>query len=152
MLVAGRCVSSTQAGHGAIRIMPSCVAMGEAAGVAAAISVREGVTVRDIDQTLWLWNSERAGVWYKVQKSVNDRRPMLPEYSSDFDLHRSRIHTHLVYYRGYHVDRACQFKSLRANTRGYMTPKINYSVSDIDIYSEGRKLPISSDGSPNLIV
>lgn len=48
VLVAGRCVSSTQAGHGAIRIMPSCVAMGEAAGVAAAISIQDGVRVRDI--------------------------------------------------------------------------------------------------------
>lgn len=49
VLVAGRCVSSTQAGHGAIRIMPSCLAMGQAAGVAAALSLDEGVKVRDIN-------------------------------------------------------------------------------------------------------
>ena len=49
VLVAGRCVSSTQAGHGAIRIMPSCVAMGQAAGTAAALSLDEGVAVRDVD-------------------------------------------------------------------------------------------------------
>ncbi len=49
VLVAGRCVSSTQAGHGAIRIMPGCMAMGQAAGVAAALSLDEGVPVRQID-------------------------------------------------------------------------------------------------------
>ncbi len=49
VLVAGRCVSSTQAGHGAIRIMPSCVAMGEAAGVASAISIRDRVKLRNVD-------------------------------------------------------------------------------------------------------
>ena len=49
VLVAGRCVSSTQAGHGAIRIMPSCAAMGEAAGVAAALSLELGVSPRSLD-------------------------------------------------------------------------------------------------------
>ena len=49
VLVAGRCVSSTQAGHGAIRIMPSCIAMGQAAGTAAALSLDEGVSVREVN-------------------------------------------------------------------------------------------------------
>jgi len=49
VLVAGRCVSSTQEGHGAIRIMPSCVAMGEAAGVAASLSLEKDISLRDID-------------------------------------------------------------------------------------------------------
>lgn len=48
VLVAGRCVSSTQAGHGAIRIMPACMAMGQAAGAAAALSLEQGVAVRDV--------------------------------------------------------------------------------------------------------
>ena len=39
VLVAGRCVSATQEGQGAIRIMPACIAMGEAAGTAAAFSL-----------------------------------------------------------------------------------------------------------------
>lgn len=46
LLVAGRCVSSTQAGHGAIRIIPCCVAMGQAAGTAAALSLRDNVAPR----------------------------------------------------------------------------------------------------------
>lgn len=49
VLVAGRCVSSTQEGHGAIRIMPSCAAMGEAAGMAAAMSIERKTTPRTLD-------------------------------------------------------------------------------------------------------
>jgi len=49
LLTAGRCVSSSQAGHGAIRIMPACVATGEAAGVAAAVSLRANASVRAVD-------------------------------------------------------------------------------------------------------
>lgn len=52
VLVAGRCVSSTQEGHGAIRIMPSCAAMGQAAGVAAAMSIEQDVTPRELDGRL----------------------------------------------------------------------------------------------------
>lgn len=49
VLVAGRCVSSTHAGHGAIRIMPSCVAMGQAAGTAAALSLKTQTSPRCLD-------------------------------------------------------------------------------------------------------
>lgn len=49
VLVAGRCVSSTQAGHGAIRIMPACIAMGEAAGVAASLSLEFNISLRQLD-------------------------------------------------------------------------------------------------------
>lgn len=48
-LVAGRCISSSQAGHGAIRIMPACIAMGEAAGTAVAMSIKQKITPRQID-------------------------------------------------------------------------------------------------------
>ena len=54
ILVAGKCVSSTQAGHGAIRIMPACIAMGQAAGTAAALSVQQGVSPRALDTNLLL--------------------------------------------------------------------------------------------------
>lgn len=49
LLVAGRCVSSTQEGHGAIRIMPCCAAMGQAAGTAAAIAIQDKVTPRKVN-------------------------------------------------------------------------------------------------------
>lgn len=49
LLVAGRCVSATLEGQGALRIMPTCFAMGQAAGVAAALAARSGVAPRAIN-------------------------------------------------------------------------------------------------------
>jgi len=60
-LVAGRCVSSTQAGHGAIRIMPSCAAMGQAAGTAAAMSIRQSVSPASIDPRVLCEELRRQG-------------------------------------------------------------------------------------------
>lgn len=42
LLVAGRCISGTHRAHGSYRVMAICMAMGEAVGVAAAISVQQG--------------------------------------------------------------------------------------------------------------
>ena len=44
LLVAGRCISTTHEAMAAIRVMSTCMAMGEAAGRAAAIAVADGVT------------------------------------------------------------------------------------------------------------
>lgn len=49
LLAAGRCVSADQMAHSAVRVMPPCFAMGQAAGVAAAISVNDSMNVKDID-------------------------------------------------------------------------------------------------------
>lgn len=49
LLIAGKCVSSTHEGHGAIRVMPSCSAMGQAAGTAAAMAAMEGVSPKELD-------------------------------------------------------------------------------------------------------
>ena len=49
MLMAGRCVSADSTAAGAIRVMPPCMAMGQAAGTAAALAVKTGKTVREID-------------------------------------------------------------------------------------------------------
>lgn len=49
LLMAGRCVSADSTAAGAIRVMPPCMAMGQAAGVAAALAVKEGTTVRQLD-------------------------------------------------------------------------------------------------------
>lgn len=49
LLVAGRCISGTHEAHASYRVTGNCMAMGEAAGIAAAIAVRDGVNVRDID-------------------------------------------------------------------------------------------------------
>jgi hypothetical protein len=49
LLVAGRCVSSTHEGQAALRIMPTCFAMGEAAGVAAVLACRQDISPQDVD-------------------------------------------------------------------------------------------------------
>lgn len=49
LLVAGRCVSADQLTHSAIRVMPPCFAMGEAAGTAAAMAVCAGKPVKQLD-------------------------------------------------------------------------------------------------------
>ena len=49
LLVAGRCVSSTREALGSLRTTACCAQMGEAAGLAAAIAVRRGKTVRGMD-------------------------------------------------------------------------------------------------------
>lgn len=48
LLVAGRCLSATHEALGAVRVMPPAFAMGQAAGVAAALAVRDDVPPRQI--------------------------------------------------------------------------------------------------------
>src|SRR5262249_54285970 len=49
LLVAGRCVSATREALGAIRLPAPAMAMGQAAGTAAALAVRTGCRPRDVD-------------------------------------------------------------------------------------------------------
>jgi hypothetical protein len=49
LLVAGRCISTTHEAMGAIRVMATCMAMGEAAGRAAKQAVRDGVSPAAVD-------------------------------------------------------------------------------------------------------
>ncbi|MBQ7302907.1 MAG: FAD-dependent oxidoreductase [Clostridia bacterium] len=57
LLVAGRCISGTSDAAGSYRVMPCCFALGEAAGAAAALALKDGVSpaeinVRTLQQTL----------------------------------------------------------------------------------------------------
>ena len=49
LLVAGRCLSATHEAAGAVRVMPPCFAMGQAAGIAAALSAETRVSPRALD-------------------------------------------------------------------------------------------------------
>ena len=49
LLLAGRCLSGEPAAAGAVRVMPPCMAMGQAAGTAAALCVNGGTTPRELD-------------------------------------------------------------------------------------------------------
>lgn len=49
LLVAGRCISATRLAFGCIRPTVQCMVLGEAAGTAAAICVKDNVTCRQVD-------------------------------------------------------------------------------------------------------
>lgn len=49
LLVSGKTVSFDNEAHQRVRLMPECMAMGEAAGAAAALAVRDGVSPRRVD-------------------------------------------------------------------------------------------------------
>lgn len=48
LLTAGRCISGTHRAHASYRVMTICMATGEAAGVAAALSVHRGLPPREV--------------------------------------------------------------------------------------------------------
>lgn len=52
LMVAGRCISGTHRAHASYRVMSICMAMGEAIGIAAALSVQNGCTPRRLDVAL----------------------------------------------------------------------------------------------------
>jgi hypothetical protein len=49
LLVAGRCVAGDKISHAAMRNMAACTVTGQGAGVAAAISLKQGVTTSEVD-------------------------------------------------------------------------------------------------------
>lgn len=49
LLVAGRCISANQEAFASIRVSATAMAIGQAAGTAAALSVQDGVSPRDVD-------------------------------------------------------------------------------------------------------
>ncbi|MDA8228073.1 MAG: FAD-dependent oxidoreductase [Desulfitobacterium hafniense] len=51
LLVAGRCISSTHEAQASVRVVGVCLAIGQAAGIAAAIVARDGTNVSEIDIT-----------------------------------------------------------------------------------------------------
>jgi hypothetical protein len=49
VLVAGRCISTSHDAHGSVRVSATCMAMGEAAGITAALAARAGKAVRAVE-------------------------------------------------------------------------------------------------------
>jgi hypothetical protein len=52
LLVAGRCISADHAALSSTRIMSTCIALGEAAGTAAMLSLHKEVAPRELDPRL----------------------------------------------------------------------------------------------------
>ena len=51
--MAGRCISADRVAHNSARVMGTCIAMGEAVGLAAAIGKEMGIPARKVNvQTL----------------------------------------------------------------------------------------------------
>ncbi len=48
-MLSGRNISGSHLAHSNYRIMSVCIALGEAAGVAAALSVKQNKSLRDVD-------------------------------------------------------------------------------------------------------
>ena len=48
LLVAGRCISSTHEAQASLRIMPTCMVTGQAAGTAAALAEAQKLTVDQV--------------------------------------------------------------------------------------------------------
>ena len=64
LLLAGRNISGTHMAHSNYRVMPMCVGMGEAAGIAAAMAAAQGiepadVNVAEIQRVLMAGDAER---------------------------------------------------------------------------------------------
>lgn len=51
VLVVGRCIGAEREALGAVRVMGPCIAMGEAAGIAAHLALKEGVGFPEISAT-----------------------------------------------------------------------------------------------------
>ena len=51
LLIAGRCISGSHEAHASYRVTGTCMAMGQAAGLAAARSASENVSPRLIEAT-----------------------------------------------------------------------------------------------------
>ncbi len=66
LLVAGRCASGDQECMAAIRVMPPCFAMGQAAGTAAAFCIRDKVDPADVDIHQLRVQLQRDGVMLDV--------------------------------------------------------------------------------------
>ena len=49
LFTAGKSVSADRAAHGAVRVMPPCMAMGEAVGIASAMAAKNGERAKDIN-------------------------------------------------------------------------------------------------------
>ena len=49
LLVAGRCISTTHEAHASVRLTPTVMTIGQAAGVAAALSVQRAIPPRQLD-------------------------------------------------------------------------------------------------------
>lgn len=66
LLVAGRCISTTHEAQGAIREMPTCIMIGQGAGISAALAVEREIPVRDLKIKILQKELASQGVWLRT--------------------------------------------------------------------------------------
>jgi len=66
LLVAGRCFSATHDAHASVRSMAQCMAMGQAAGAAAAMAAEKNISPKDVDVADLRDRLRRAGAVLEV--------------------------------------------------------------------------------------
>lgn len=49
LMMSGRCISVDAVSFGSTRVMPTCMAVGDGVGIAAALAVKHGISPRDVD-------------------------------------------------------------------------------------------------------
>ena len=64
LLVAGRCASATQDAQAAVRVSGPCFVMGQAAGIAAALSAETAASVSDVDTKTLQRHLRAQGVYF----------------------------------------------------------------------------------------
>jgi hypothetical protein len=73
MYVIGRCASMTHDAQSAARVTGPCFAMGEAAGTAAGLALRAGVSCAAVDVAELQQQLERAGAYLGREVSMTGR-------------------------------------------------------------------------------
>jgi hypothetical protein len=68
LIVAGRCISAEENAMGHLRLIPACLATGQAAGIAAAMALKRGVTPRMLDLSLLQMTLIEQGMELGLQK------------------------------------------------------------------------------------
>jgi hypothetical protein len=76
LLTTGRCVSCNQRAFGAIRIIPTCMVTGQAAGTAAAMAAVKQLTPREIDVKKLQQSLEESGAFIRPEQA--DRKFEIP--------------------------------------------------------------------------
>ncbi|MCK9477925.1 MAG: FAD-dependent oxidoreductase [Firmicutes bacterium] len=70
LLVSGRAISATHVAMSSSRVIPTCFALGQAAGIAAAISVEDHCNIADVSYQKIRSNMEKYGVEFYVRNNV----------------------------------------------------------------------------------
>ena len=77
LLVAGRCFSSDVTANDVLNLIPFCIQMGEAAGTAAALSLKHHVSPRHVDPASLQQRLLQQGAWLpnEVRHALADSKP-----------------------------------------------------------------------------